>query len=913
MILLVLFGGCTSKHKTKEQLVNEGIKLVQEKNPRGAINLFKNALEKDQNYFEARFQLAKAQHAVGNFGAAEKELQKVRRQNPSSRDVQLEIARVMASLNRPDEALKELSAYLGDNAADCDALEIAGLAHAMKEDYPVAISLLKKAVASCDANITSATLSLANVHVAMGEIPEAETELTRVLTREPKNRRALFILVDIQTNRKDTAAALKMLDRILKTEPRDIEAWYRKGLLFVESNAIDNALALSHEVINMFPERPEGHRIQGFAYFFKEQYRDAVAPLQNSLLLQPSAGTYYILGLTHYYRNESEQATNQFQKALDLQPSLARARAHLALLLLNKKRVDDAIQEAKTAVAQDAENAFAHTILGSAYLSKGNYAEGIAELNRALALDPSLADVHVKKGLAAMKRGMDREAESGLVDAVRLKSEAQDTRRILALYYINHNEPAKAIEVLKQSIQGGREDALMFYLMAESYLQLNNVNAAWTNYSKAKEADPKFDLAYFKLASLSFMQGKQEDGVHEIRSLLEHSPDNVPALLLLASLAEVNRNEDEARTSYLRAAGTKKSEGVIAAARYFQRTNDSDKALKILNDAISASPADIGLHEVKGQILLANKKYKDALNVFEIIERKNQQLGFGYLVNTYLAMGAPDKALEKVRVEIRENPTNLSLRAELSRIYYRMDKRTKAMENALEIILKNPESAIGYVALALIHQNSNEIDMAIETLRSAPKGGSAAVTFMLGNLYFNKKDYPAALEQYRKIENSKTGAEQVLFQIALILHGTGKKKDAEAHYQKVLRMSPGYVMALNNLAYLYAEENKGLPQALMYAIRAFMLAPQNDSVRDTLGYVLLKNNRIDEGLRMLKKASESSPNNPGILYHLALAYKERGDAANAMESLQKALALGDFPEARDATLLLEKIKKKGKS
>ncbi len=56
-----------NEHKTKGQLVSDGIRLVQDKNPRGAIVLFKNALEKDQNYFEARFQLTKAYTAIGNF------------------------------------------------------------------------------------------------------------------------------------------------------------------------------------------------------------------------------------------------------------------------------------------------------------------------------------------------------------------------------------------------------------------------------------------------------------------------------------------------------------------------------------------------------------------------------------------------------------------------------------------------------------------------------------------------------------------------------------------------------------------------------------------------------------------------------------------------------------------------------
>jgi tetratricopeptide (TPR) repeat protein len=184
---------------------------------------------------------------------------------------------------------------------------------------------------------------------------------------------------------------------------------------------------------------------------------------------------------------------------------------------------------------------------------------------------------------------------------------------------------------------------------------------------------------------------------------------------------------------------------------------------------------------------------------------------------------------------------------------------------------------------------------------------------MLGNAYALKKNYPAALEQYRKAENAKKGSDQVIFQKGSLLYSMGRKKEAEAEYQRVLRLSPNHVGALNNLAYLYLEESRNLPESVRYATRAFVLAPQDDSIRDTLGYVLLKNGKVDQGLKMLKKASESSPKNPSIHYHLALGYKASGESSKAVESLQKALALGEFPEARDAKALLEKIKKNERS
>ncbi len=92
----------------------------------------------------------------------------------------------------------------------------------------------------------------------------------------------------------------------------------------------------------------------------------------------------------------------------------------------------------------------------------------------------------------------------------------------------------------------------------------------------------------------------------------------------------------------------------------------------------------------------------------------------------------------------------------------------------------------------MFYQSSNDVDKAIEVLRSASKLNNAAITFMLGNLYADKKNYSAALEQYRKAENSKAGLDLVLFKKGSLLHAMGRKKEAEAEYQKVIRLSPNH-------------------------------------------------------------------------------------------------------------------------
>jgi tetratricopeptide (TPR) repeat protein len=135
----------------------------------------------------------------------------------------------------------------------------------------------------------------------------------------------------------------------------------------------------------------------------------------------------------------------------------------------------------------------------------------------------------------------------------------------------------------------------------------------------------------------------------------------------------------------------------------------------------------------------------------------------------------------------------------------------------------------------------------------------------------------------------------------------GKKNEAIAEYQKILRLAQNNVATLNNLAFLYAEDNRDLPMALQLAARAYILAPNDGSVQDTLGFVLLKNNKFAEAEKALKRAIETMPGNASIRYHLALVYKEQNNNALAIEHVQKAISTGDFPEAEQANILLAEL------
>ena len=695
----------------------------------------------------------------------------------------------------------------------------------------------------------------------------------------------------------------------MRNYPSEIEAYFKKGMLYLEKNKSDEALSLSNKLMKDFPKRPEGFRLRGIALFYKKNYDDATIALQKSIALQPHVASYYFLGLCHFYKNDLEQAMGQLQNALAINPSFAQARILIALIDLKKNRVDDAIAEMKKVLETDETNAIAHNILGSAFMAKGLYTTGLEELNRAIENDPQLIDAYIKKGFFELSKGRLKEAEAELKTAVRVNPDLLYSRVLLASSLIRQNEYGKALKILQEGLKGQKSDAVFYNLIAQVMLRQNKVTDAMNYLQRSKNANPEYFNSYFNLASIYFQKGERDKGLQELKSILKISPHNYEASLAIASILDMSDNKNEALQYYLLAKESGRVQGYLELAKYYLRKKDINNAFHVIDDAVKKYPQETAPYELKGKTLLLLKKSEDAIKPFEEVEKINPKLGLAYIVNAYISLGKPEKALDRIRQELRKQPANIELMADLSRIYKIMGKKKDAIENAQKIIQNKPESPIGYMALAMIYQDDKEFDRAIETLHKAAALNDTSISMMLGNMFYLKKDYKAAIGQYGKVEAAKPGYIPVLFQKGSVLYTMGRKKDAIAEYQKILRLSQNHVPTLNNLAYLYAEDNKDRAMALQLASRAYTFAPTDGMVLDTFGYVLLKNGKMREGLTALKKAVEIIPNNPSIYYHLALAYKENSDERKAIESLQKAIRLGDFPELSQAKQLLSKLQK----
>ncbi|MFA7061767.1 MAG: XrtA/PEP-CTERM system TPR-repeat protein PrsT [Pedobacter sp.] len=875
VIILCICVGCISK--SKEALYAEGFKQLNASNPSGAVVLFKNALEKDENYLDARFQLARAYAKLGKLEQAEKEFLKVLKQNPSRDEILPELANVYISSKKPEEAFKLGEQYLAKHPGSVEGIEILGISSAVSSKFEDAEKYLLQALAAEPARAKT-KIELASVYVSGGKEQKAKDLLQELIQTDQKNIRAFYMLAALEKGSGNSDKALEIYKKILANNASETFAAYKSGLIYIEKGELEKAEKVADDLRTHFPKRSDGYRLKGLVSFYRKNYPDAMANLQNSIKIAPTLEAYHFLGLCYYNRGELEIALSQFRKILDYMPDSRQARLMTGTILLTQKRVDDAIREIQKVLQKDDNDAIAHNLLGNAYMAKGMYDDGLREYNRATKIDPKAVDAYLKKGYFYFSRGKNAEGESELVTAVQAAPDQLNSRLILASYHQRGGNHAKALSVLRAGLNGKKSDALLYNSIAAVLLSENKLDEGLKNIQKAKDIDPAFPTSYQNLVTIYAATGKYDKAIEEYLILLRHDPKNIRAMLGLAALYEIKRQDGEALTYYKKAVETGQPQAFMALASYYRKKNETGKALKTLEEALKIDSHNIAVLEMKGRLLTGEKKLKEAIKTFDEIELLNPEVGVALKIGAYVTMKETEKAVELAR----------------------------------RIIEKNPGSARGYLVLASIYESQKDYARAISETKNGIRvdGNNLKALLYLGNLLEVVKDYSQAMSFYTEALRKKPDFVPALFAQGALLDLTGKKKEAIVKYRMVLEKTDTYVPALNNLSYLCASGYGGnKEEALRLAISAYKHEPGNPGILDTLGFALLKNNRLEDARKVLEKATVALSKNPTVHYHLALVYKASGDKINAQRTVQKALSLGEFPDSGAARQLAAELKR----
>ncbi len=339
----------------------------------------------------------------------------------------------------------------------------------------------------------------------------------------------------------------------------------------------------------------------------------------------------------------------------------------------------------------------------------------------------------------------------------------------------------------------------------------------------------------------------------------------------------------------------------LALAHYLKAKADQaqkapDLRQEELYNTLSADPSFLAARLGASQTLIDQKSAQTALEVLaQAPEAEKHRTEFIVQRNWALFALGENAELRKSIDEglaIRKDPTLL-----LQDVYLRQGTKdlAGARKSAEALLELDPQNGRALDALARTYLREGKTVAALAVLRTAAQKypRSAELQFLLGRWFDElkysdeaRKAYMAALTidpafvaakarlGYMDIAVGELGSARQEFtsvaaaanrkapaEIALAVLAERRGDNPQvaiASYRTALETEPNNVIALNNLAYLLANEPKESDEALKIAQHAKELAPENPVVCDTIGWAYYQKGLYRDAVREFQEASRKS-------------------------------------------------------
>jgi tetratricopeptide (TPR) repeat protein len=467
------------------------------------------------------------------------------------------------------------------------------------------------------------------------------------------------------------------------------------------------------------------------------------------------------------------------------------------------------------------------------------------------------------------------------------------------------NDSKKALETINNYLQNNKTNPAAWQLRSEINVALANYDRAISDLktSKSLSNDPAVGIL---LAKVYIQVSRFDDAVAELRDIVSKPNPPVEAKLILENVyLQLNRKTalksfyDDILSKY-----PDNAQWLVKAAAYALKTEEFERAEKFYKKACVSilenySGAEQGKEIDNDLYVTAFDGYLEALlddtgdsdkdnfhpeKSETVVKEAQKYINSSYAPLAYLRMAQAelnlheeDKAVEYCHLSLGKIGADDKYASEvLLRMYpiIGLDAITNYCAQTLE---KNPDSLPANYTMYYLMRINNEYDKSIDYINKCIE--------LVG------KDSPIRNDYIIK------KAETLLFAYAYT-SDTKYINTAINDYESLLTEMPNNIKVLNNLAYMLAESNQKLTEALKYSQHVQQLKPNDPASLDTYAFVLFKNGKvteaeetIDEALRQYTEQGQIDV--PGEVYEHKGMIKEKLDKKEeAFTAYKRALELG---------------------
>jgi tetratricopeptide (TPR) repeat protein len=588
LAIAALAAGCFTDPAVKKQKYFEsGNRFFDQGNYSSAIIEYRNAIDLDARFGEARKKLALSYARTGNARGALDQYVRAADLLPEDVDVQIAAATLLLAARKPEDAVARADAALKVQPDNVTALVLRGNALAGLSSFDEALKSIDEAI-RLDPNRGATYTSLGFLHLSQGQREPAESSFKRAVDLSPNDIGARLALGNFYwaTNRRQEAEQSFL--SALKIDPANYEAnRFMASFVFATGRRAEAERYLRQ--IADSSSNPAGTLALVDYYLMTGRPKDAIARLEKLPNAQGIPGV-----------------------------SIRLARAHAAVG--NAATARTLVEEMLKANANDAH---AHLLKAQLLLLEGKEEDALAEVRAATAADPSLPDAQFALGRMYAARGDNTAAESAFREVVRLNPRAGDAQSELARLESIAGKPNDSIRTAEQAAGNDPTNIVARLTLVRSLIAAGSA----TQLARAARELEKLEAEYPKVAAVHVQAGALALAKNDVATARAHfeqaqtldpkSAEPVAGLIALAFKRNDNAGAKALIEQRLKQGST--ADLQLLAARTYLVLKDSVSAEKALRAAITENPFHLQAYGMLGQLHLSQERLDQALEEFEAL------------------------------------------------------------------------------------------------------------------------------------------------------------------------------------------------------------------------------------------------------------------------------------------------------
>ena len=686
-------------------------------------------------------------------------------------------------------------------------------------------------------------------------------------------------------------------------------------------------------------------------YFKAGEYDNAKIEYLNVIKIdQGDANAYARIGAMWVEEGAPLRAGAFLIKALELAPDDIAARFNLTRVYLSLGRMSDARKEAMTILEKAPGNSEALVALVDTSYTSQEISAAEEELAKFPQKDS--AYYHLAAAGIAVKKSDLSAAEAALQRAIAADSNFAGAHSALAAVYFARKDNEKAGLESEKAAKLAKVRSPETIKFAQFKVQNGRPDEAKAFLANVTKQAPDFLPAWPILGRIANNEKKYDDALRLVENALSRDPSNIDARLVQAESWIAKGETKKAVDSIENLDRTYPGSPVIkyALARLYAKTNNLSQAIAAVDQVVKTSPNFVDAVLLQAELHLKNGDAQSVVDSLSTVVKQSPGLLRAELMlaEAYRALGRLDDAVAIVREQIKRSPQNAASYFLLGVILQQQNKVTEAREalekaaqlapdnpsslqqlveldiasknyaaghrRVDEVLQKQPNSAVGYYLRGKLYLAEKKFDLAQTALLKAidldPNLSSAYD--LLVPTFLQANNPSEALNQMNAVLAKKPDDLPALLVTGMIYSQMKEFNKARDAYEKVIAANPTLVLALNNLAYIYAEKLNDLKRASELAQKARSNTPTNPSVLDTLGWITYKQGDYKQAADLLRESVAKSPDNPEIQFHLGMAEYMMGRTDVARAALEKAVGSAtDFDGKDEARRRLASLGKGG--